>query len=92
MDTSLGALGQGEQEVPQAPCVSVGHTLVFCKLKAAHFHHLAQLLAAGADVPFVFSCRWSVRFLRAGACLTHLVHPCLHSVCSKHGINEVMVE
>lgn len=52
MDTSLGALGQGEQEVPQAPCVSVGHTLVFCKLKAAHFHHLAQLLAAGAlDLP-----------------------------------------
>lgn len=30
--------------------------------------------------------------LRAGACLTYLVHPCLHSVCSKHGTNEVMVE
>ena len=48
--------------------------------------------ALTSDVPFVFSCHWSVRFLRAGACLTHLVHPCLHSVCSKHGINEVMVE
>ena len=48
--------------------------------------------ALTSDVPFVFSCLWSVRFLRAGACLTHLVHPCLHSLCSKHGINEVMVE